>query len=89
MIKVRVRDAFKEKDNNNIERGIGEKLIYENERAKDLIGRGYCEFVQEIKEEKKTKDKKEKEIEIIEVAVKEEKKEKAVKEKAVRKNAKK
>ena len=79
MKKIRVKNKFKDMKHNNILRNIGEEFIEEGARADDLIARGFCTLVEEIKEKK----------EEVETAVKEEKKEKAVKEKAVKRNAKK
>lgn len=86
MKKIRVKNKFIDMKHNNILRRVGEEFIEDGVRAEDLISRGFCTLVEDIKE--KTK-KAEKEVAEIETAVKEVKKEIAVKEKAVRKNAKK
>lgn len=79
MKRIKAKVKFKDAQNNNVLRSIGEEFIAEDERAEDLIKRGFATLVEEIKQ---------KEV-AVETAVKEIKKEKAVKEKAVKKNAKK
>ena len=79
MKKIRVKVKFADMKHNNILRKVGEEFIEDGVRADDLISRGFAILVEEIKEKKDE----------IEVEVKEEKKEKAVKEKAVKKVAKK
>lgn len=83
--KIKVKAKFQDMKHNNAIREIGEVFIEDEERANELITRGYAELV-EIIQKAIPKVEKEK-------AVKEIKKEKAVKEtkkeKAVKKNAKK
>lgn len=79
MKKIRVKSKFLDMKHNNTLRKVGDEFIEDGVRADDLIARGFCVLVEEIKEKKDE----------VEVAVKEEKKEKAVKEKAVKKVAKK
>lgn len=79
MKKIRVKNKFKDMMHNNLLRNVGEEFIEDNARAEDLISRGFCILVEDIKEKKQE----------IETAVKEVKKEKAIKEKAVKKVAKK
>lgn len=82
MKKIKAVAKFRDMRHNNLLRNIGEEFVEENERAEDLIKRGFATLVEDIIE-KKVK---------VEQAVKEVKKEKAVKEKAVKevkKNAKK
>lgn len=79
MKKIRAKVKFKDMKHNNILRNIGDEFVEENERAEDLIKRGFATLVEDIIEKK---------VE-VEQAVKEVKKEKAIKEKAVKKNAKK
>ena len=79
MKKIRTKVKFKDMRHNNILRNIGDEFVEENERAKDLIDRGFATLVEDIIEKKVN----------VEQAVKEVKKEKAIKEKAVKKNAKK
>lgn len=85
-IKIKVKNKFLDMKHNNALRRVGEIFIEDNARAVDLISRGFCTLVEEIKDEK------EKAINEIETAdinpAVENKKEKAVK-KTVRKNAKK
>lgn len=88
MKKIKAKVKFKDMKHGNMLRYIGDVFIEDNARADDLIARGFVTLVEEIKEKAEPK-KVEKAVETIEVAVKEEKKEKAVKEKAVKKNAKK
>lgn len=77
MKKIKAVAKFKDVKHNNLLRNIGDEFIEDNDRADDLIARGFVTLVEEIKK---------KEI-AIEKAVKEVKKEKAIKE--VKKNAKK
>lgn len=79
MKKIRVKNKFCDMQHNNIVRAVGEEFIEKADRAEDLIARGFCVFVEDMKE---------KAVE-VETAVKEVKKEKAVKEKAIKKDAKK
>ena len=79
MKKIKAKVKFKDMKHNNILRNIGDEFVEENERAEDLIKRGFATLVEDIIEKK---------VE-VEQAVKEAKKEKAIKEKAVKKNAKK
>lgn len=79
MKKIRVKNKFKDMKHNNTLRNVGEEFIEDNLRADDLIARGFCILIEDIKEK----------AEEVETAVKEIKKEKAVKEKAVKKVAKK
>ena len=83
MLKIRVKNKFLDIKHNNALRKVGEEFIEDNTRAKDLIERGFCVLVEDLKAVK------EKAVNEVETAVKEVKKEKAVKEKAVKKNAKK
>lgn len=83
MKRIKAKVKFKDAQNNNVLRNIGEEFIAEDERAEDLIKRGFATLVEEIK------PKVEKAVTEVETAVKEIKKEKAVKEKAVKKDAKK
>ena len=80
MKKIRVKNKFLDMKHNNVLRRVGEEFIEDNARAKDLIDRGFCVLVEDIK------DKAEKAVDVVETAVKEVKKEKAVKEKATKKN---
>lgn len=79
MKKIRVKNKFLDMFHNNFLRAVGEEFIEEDARAKDLIDRGFCTLVEDVKEEAIQ----------VEHAVKEVKKEKAVKEKVVKKDAKK
>ena len=79
MKKIKVKVQFKDMKHNNVIRKVGEEMIEDNDRADDLIARGFCLLVEDIIEKK---------VE-VEHAVKEEKKEKAIKEKAVKKIGKK
>lgn len=79
MKKIKTKVKFKDMKHNNILRYVGDEFVEENERAEDLIKRGFATLVEDIIEKK---------VE-VEQAVKEVKKEKAIKEKAVKKNAKK
>lgn len=85
-IKIKVKNKFLDMKHNNVLRKVGDEYIEDNARANDLIDRGFCLLIEEIK------DKKEKAVNQIETAdvnpVVEEKKEKAVR-KTIRKNAKK
>ena len=83
MLKIRVKNKFLDMKHNNTLRRVGEEFIEDSIRAKDLISRGFCVLVEDLKAET------EKAVNEVETAVKEVKKEKAVKEKAVKKNAKK
>lgn len=83
MLKIRVKNKFLDIKHNNALRKVGEEFIEDNTRAMDLIERGFCVLVEDLKAVK------EKAVNEVETAVKEVKKEKAVKEKAVKKNAKK
>lgn len=86
MKKIRAKVKFKDMKHNNLLRLAGEEFVEDEERADDLIRRGFATLVEEIK------PKVEKAVTEIETAVKEEKKEKAIKEtakKVVKKNAKK
>lgn len=83
MQKIRVKNKFLDMKHNNVLRKVGEEFIEDNTRATDLIQRGFCILVEDLKA------KTEKAVNEVETAVKEVKKEKAVKEKAVKKNAKK
>ena len=83
MLKIRVKNKFLDMKHNNVLRRVGEEFIEDNTRAMDLIQRGFCVLVEDLKAVK------EKAVNEVETAVKEVKKEKAVKEKAVKKNAKK
>ena len=83
MLKIRVKNKFLDMKHNNVLRKVGEEFIEDNTRAMDLIQRGFCVLVEDLKAVK------EKAVNEVETAVKEVKKEKAVKEKAVKKNAKK
>lgn len=75
MKKIRVKNRFKDMKYNNLVRTVGQEFIEEDARATDLINRGFCVLVEEIKEK----------VPEVEIAKpKEEKKEKAVKEKAVK-----
>lgn len=80
MKKIKVKNKFLDMKHNNILRRVGEEFIEDNVRADDLINRGFCTLVEEIK------NKTEKAVDVVETAVKEVKKEKAVKEKAIKKN---
>lgn len=83
MKKIRVKNKFIDMKNHNILRKVGDEFIEDNARATDLIDRGFCVLVEDIKD---------KAIDVVETAdtnpIVEEKKEKAVR-KTVRKNAKK
>lgn len=72
MKRIKAKVKFKDARNNNVLRNIGEEFIAEDERAEDLIKRGFATLVEEIKQ---------KEV-AVETAVKEIKKEKAVKKNA-------
>lgn len=74
MLKVKVKQKFRDMKYNGLLRTIGEEFVEDEARAKDLIERGFVYLVEEIKEKKQE----------VEKAVKEVKKEKAVKEKAVK-----
>lgn len=80
---IKVKNKFKDALHNNMLRRVGEEFEEKDERAQDLINRGFCVLIADIKE--KTK----KAVNVVETAVKEVKKEKAIKEKIVKKNAKK
>lgn len=76
MKRIKAKVKFKDARNNNVLRNIGEEFIAEDERAEDLIKRGFATLVEEIK------PKVEKAVTEVETAVKEIKKEKAVKKNA-------
>lgn len=71
MKRLKVKNPFWDKTENNRKRNVGEEFEASDERANDLISRGFAISLED-KIEKKVK---------IEEAVKEIKKEKAVKEK--------
>lgn len=82
MAKIRIKTKFRDMKHNNIIRYVGEELVEDEERAKDLVARGFATMIEEVIEKPQP----------VEQAVKEVKKEKAVKEtakKVVKKNAKK
>jgi len=72
---LRVKNSFFDKEANNIKRKIDEEFKASDDRAKDLVSRGFAVLLENIVE---------KEI-VVEEAVKEVKKEKAVKEKKIAK----
>lgn len=84
MMRIRVKQKFRDMkhlqmDGKGVLRRIGDEIIEDEARAKDLIERGFATLVENIVEKKQE----------VETAVKEVKKEKAVKEKAVKTPAKK
>ena len=68
MKKIRVKQKFLDMKHSNCLRKAGDEFIEENERAEDLINRGFATLIENIKENTIK----------VETAVKEEKKEKAV-----------
>lgn len=72
MARVRVKVRFRDTQNNLIWREVGNEIICDETRAKQIADSGYGEIIEEV-------------IEPVEKAVKEVKKEKAVKEKATKK----
>lgn len=75
MIKLKVKKAFKDMKHENFIRSVGDIFVEEDARANDLIARGFCSLVEEIKPK----------VEKVEEAIKKEaKKEKAIVEKVVK-----
>ena len=77
MKNIKVIQAFRDSAHDNELRAIGNEYLEQNDRADELIRRGFCELINVV-EEKAVK---------VETAVKEEKKEKSIKEKVVRRLA--
>lgn len=72
---LRVIKSFFDKEANNQRRKIGEEIKASDDRAKDLVNKGFAVLLEDIVEKNV----------VVEEAVKEVKKEKAVKEKKVAK----